>query len=156
MTAMETGQELITRLVCQRSQYDALKEAVMRQTSHIQVLNVEGLTTDLTEIRSLMRKVRDLEADLRPLRQSWHSLGLDRDPAERREVDQLVEGIRETVEEIQTVKSENETILKSRTADLRKEMSSLQAQGKAAIAYQGPNPAERASQSSRFVDKVTG
>ena len=64
---METGQELITRLVCQRSQYDALKEAVMRQTAHIQVLNVEGLTTDLTEIRSLMRKVRDLEADLRQL-----------------------------------------------------------------------------------------
>ena len=153
---METGQELIRRLTIQQGQYQALKEAVARQATHIGAMDVAGLTTDVAEIRSLMRKVRDLEADLRPLRQSWHSLGLDRSPAERREADELVDGIRETVEEIQTTKAENETLLKARMGELRKEMSGLQTQGKAALAYQGPRPAQNAKTAPKFIDKVTG
>jgi len=154
--AMETGQELIKRLTVQQGQYQALKDAVMRQATHIHAMDVAGLTTDMTEIRSLMRKVRDLEAGLRPMRQSWHSLGLDRMPSERREVDDLVDGIRETVEEIQTIKGENEVLLKSRMGDLRKEMSGLQTQGKAALAYQGPKPVAQQTPVPKFIDRVTG
>ena len=153
---METGQELIKRLTRQESQYLALKEAVIRQATHIRAVNVGGLTTDMAEIRSLMRKVRDLEADLRPLRQTWHSLGLDRSPIERRGVEALVDSIREIVDEIQTAKGENETLLKSRMGDLRKEMSGLQTQGKAALAYQGTKPTERAAHAAKFIDRVTG
>ncbi len=153
--AMETGQELIRRLTRQQDQYLALKDAVTRQAGNIRVMDVGGLTTDMTEIRSLMRKVRDLEADLRPLRQSWHSLGLDRDPSERRAVDTLVDSIRNAVEEIQTAKGENETLLKTRMGDLRKEMSGVQTQGRAALAYQGPKASDRVSQKPKFLDRVT-
>ncbi|HAA75291.1 TPA: hypothetical protein DCE37_09245 [Candidatus Latescibacteria bacterium] len=152
---MDTGQNLIARLNIQQDQYLALKDAVTRQATHIRAMDVAGLTTDMAETRSLMRKVRDLEADLRPLRQSWHSLGLDREPSERRVVDELVDNIRETVEEIQAIKAENETLLKSRMGDLRKEMSGLQTQGKAALAYQGPKSTERAAPPAKFIDRVT-
>ena len=155
MTAMETGQELIKRLTVQQKHYGDLKEAVVRQSTHIRAMDVAGLTTDMTEIRSLMRKVRDLEAGLRPLRQSWHSLGLDRMPSERREVDDLVDGIRDRVEEIQELKGENETLLKARMGDLRKEMSGVQTQGKAALAYQGTKPADRGPAPAKFIDRVT-
>ena len=97
---METGQELIRRLTIQQGQYQALKEAVARQAAHIGAMDVAGLTTDMAEIRSLMRKVRDLEADLRPLRQSWHSLGLDRSPSERREADELMESLEHLEQQI--------------------------------------------------------
>ena len=153
---METGQELIERLTCQEGQYASLKEALVRQTTHIRAMDIGGLTTDMTEIRSLMRKVKNLEADLRPLRQSWHSLGLDRLPVERREVDDLVGNIREFVEEIQTIKGENETLLTSHMAGIRKEMSGVQTQGKAALAYQGPRSAELAKSGAKFIDRVTG
>ena len=153
---METGQELIKRLTVQHNHYGALKDAVTRQSAHIRAMDVVGLTTDMTEIRSLMKKVRDLEAGLRPLRQSWYSLGLDRSPAERRSVDELAERIRDKVEEIQSLKGENETLLKARMGDLRKEMSGVQTQGKAALAYQGSKPAERGANPSRFIDRVTG
>lgn len=154
--ALETGQELIKRLTVQQNHYGALKAAVTRQSAHIRAMDVAGLTTDMTEIRSLMRKVRDLEADLRPLRQSWHSLGLDRSPTERREVDDLVEGIRETVDEIQTLKTENETLLKARMGDLRKEMAGVQTQGNAARAYQNPKGPEVKAPKAKFIDRVTG
>jgi chromosome segregation ATPase len=150
---MEIGKELIERLTRQEGQYTGLKQAVMRQAIHIQVMDIGGLTTD---IRSLMRKVKNLETDLRPLRQSWHSLGLDRLPAERREVDDLVEAIRNLVEEIQTVKGENETLLTSHMAGIRKEMSGLQTQGKAAMAYQNPRPTKLAKSGAKFIDRVTG
>ncbi|MEE2753915.1 MAG: flagellar export chaperone FlgN [Candidatus Latescibacterota bacterium] len=153
---MEIGQELIERLTRQEGQYASLKEALMRQATHIRAMDIGGLTTDTTEIRSLMRKVKNLEADLRPLRQSWHSLGLDRLPVERREVDDLVGNIREFVEEIQTVKGENETLLTSHMAGIRKEMTGVQTQGKAALAYQGPRPTELAKSGAKFIDRVTG
>ncbi len=152
---METGQELIKRLTIQESQYRALKDAVTRQATHIRAMDIGGLTTDMAEIRSLMRKVKDLEVDLRPLRQSWHSLGLDRLPIERRGVEALVDGIREIVDEIQAAKGKNETLLKARMGDLRKEMSGLQTQGNAALAYQGRKPAERAAPKPKFIDRVT-
>lgn len=153
---MDTGQELIGRLQRQKEQYLGLKEAVTRQAVHIKAVDVAGMATDMTEIRSLMRKIRDMEADLRPLRQSWHSLGLDRDPAERRRVDDLVDEIRQIVEAIQAVKAENETLLKARMGGLRKEMTGLNTQGKAALAYQAPGAPDRRSAKPKFIDKVTG
>ena len=152
---METGQELIKRLTRQESQYQTLNNAVRRQATHIRAMDIGGLTTDMAEIRSMMRKVKDLEVDLRPLRQSWHSLGLDRAPAERREVDTLVDSIRSIVDEIQTSKDENATLLKARMGDLRKDMAGLQTQGKAALAYQGPKPTGRATNAAKFIDRVT-
>lgn len=152
---MEIGQELIERLTCQEGQYASLKEALMRQATHIRAMDIGGLTTDMTEIRSLMRKVKNLEADLRPLRQSWHSLSLDRLPVERRQVDDLVGKIREFVGEIQTIKGENETLLTSHMAAIRKEMTGVQTQGKAALAYQGPRPTELAKSAPKFIDRVT-
>ena len=153
---METGQELIKRLKVQQDHYGALRDVVTRQTTHIKDSDVAGLTTDMAEIRALMRKVRDMEAGLRPLRQSWHSLGLDRGHSERQEVDDLVSAIRETVDEIQSLKGENETLLKSRMGDIKKEMAEVRTQGKAAIAYQGPRSAERSAPPARFIDRVTG
>ena len=118
-------------------------------------MDIGGLTTDMAEIRSMMRKVKDLEVDLRPLRQSWHSLGLDRAPAERRGVDTLVDSIRSIVDEIQTSKDETATLLKARMGDLRKEMAGLQTKSKAALAYQGPKSTGRATNAAKFIDRVT-
>jgi hypothetical protein len=153
---MDTGKELIERLKRQESQYISLREAVTRQSTHIKAMNITGLTTDITEIRSLMRKVRDLEAGLRPLRQSWHSLGLDRQPLVRREVDEIVDNIRTLVEEIQTAKEENEVLLTSRMGDIRKEMSGLKTKGNAALAYQVTPTVDRPAPKAKFIDRVTG
>ena len=77
-------------------------------------------------------------------------------PVERRKVDELVGNIREFVEEIQTVKGENETLLTSNMAGIRKEMTEVQSQGKAALAYQGPRPTELAKSGAKFIDRVSG
>ena len=96
-----------------------------------------------------MRKIRDAEADLRPLRQSWSSLGHDRPPAEQREIDALVASIRELIVEIQETKNRNADLLKGAMDRVRKQMAGLNSQAKAAQAYR-PRPARAA----RFVDKA--
>ena len=65
---MDTGKELIRMLVEQKDHYDALKHVVVRQATHIETMDVGKLASDTAEVRGLMRKVRDLEASIRPLR----------------------------------------------------------------------------------------
>jgi hypothetical protein len=71
-------------------------------------------------------------------------------------VDEIVDNIRGLVDEIQTVKGENEILLTSHMAGIRKEMSGLQTQAKAALAYHGPRSTKRAASASKFIDRVTG
>lgn len=149
---METGKELAKALEVQKVQYGALRQAMERQTTHIEALDVAGLTTDTAEIRGLMRKVRDVEASLRPLRQSWSTMGLDRDPEEKREVDAMIESVRGTIGDIQGIKDQNAKMLQERMSDIRAQMAELQTQGKAAQAYYGPNEGARAS--ARFIDQA--
>ena len=150
---METGKEIISRLEDQQDHYLSLREAMRRQTRHIQAKDVVGLTTDTVEVRELMMKVRDIEVSLRPLRQSWNNLGLDRVPGERRKIDALVVSIRELLEEIQADKDENSRLLKDGMKDLRSQLTGLEKQSNAAKAYYG-RPGARASGVSKFIDKA--
>ena len=143
------GREILELLRLQQGHYGALKQAVEKQTAHIEATDIGRLTSGTSEVRGLMRKIRDAEADLRPLRQSWSSLGHDRPPAEQREIDALVASIRELIVEIQETKNRNADLLKGAMDRVRKQMAGLNSQAKAAQAYR-PRPARAA----RFVDKA--
>ena len=96
-----------------------------------------------------MRKIRDLEASLRPLRQSWNSRAVDRGSGEQQEVESLIASIRESIVGIQEVRGRNETMLKTALGDVRAEMNGLKSRSRAAKAYQSPARRPQA----RFVDK---
>ena len=72
-----------------------------------------------------MRKIRDLEAELRPLRQSWNNLGLDRPVMEKRQIDGVIDEIREMIASIQTVKNHNQALLERSMDGVRQEMTGL-------------------------------
>ena len=151
---MDTGKELVKLLEAQKRHYRALKDVVVRQTTHIEAMDVGALASDTAEVRGLMRKVRDMEVSIRPLRQSWGTMGLDRAPADRRRVETVVGAVRSTVEEIQEIKDRNATMLQDRMVDLKKQMAGLEHQGKAAHAYYGP-PRNAGATPSKFIDQST-
>ena len=146
---MKTGKEIASRLKDQLGHYVAMRLAVERQTGFIRAKDVGGLVSGATEVRGLMRKIRDLEASLRPLRQTWMSRAVDRPVNEQQEIEDLISSIRENIEAIQGLKDENESLLKEAMAETKKEMAGLRSQSQAARAYQGRQPDRHA----RFVDK---
>ena len=146
---MKTGKEIVEKMRAQLGHYAAMKLAVDNQTAFIQAKDIDGLASGASEVRGLMRKIRDLEASLRPLRQSWNSRAVDRGSGERQEVESLIASIRESIVGIQEVRGRNETMLKAALGDVRAEMNGLKSRSHAARAYQSP---ARRSQ-ARFVDK---
>ena len=146
---MKTGQEIVAKLKAQLGHYLAMKQAVERQTAFIQARDIGGLTSGTTEVRGLMRKIRDLEASLRPFKQSWNSRAVDQAPGEKLQIETLVSSIREHIEAIQELRDTNQALLKEAMGKAKDEMSGLRSQSSAARAYQG-RPVER---QARFVDK---
>jgi ABC-type phosphate transport system auxiliary subunit len=146
---MHTGQEIIDRLRTQLGHYRAMKLAVDRQTSFIQVRDVGGLTAGASEVRGLMRKIRDLDVSLRPLRQSWRSKAVDRASSEQQEIETLISTIRERIEAIQAVRDRNEALLKDALGKAQTEMNGLRSQSRAARASQN----RTARRPARFLDK---
>ncbi|MDA0746910.1 MAG: hypothetical protein O2954_10350 [bacterium] len=146
---MNTGQEILKQLKAQHNFYLAMKRAVEKQQTHIETRNIGGLTAGTAEVRGLIHKIKDIDVGLRPLRQSWNMLGLDRVPAVKREIDALIDAIRNHISDIQGIKEENTLLLKEQMGGLRKEMTGLNARSQAARAYQG-QPGRRPA---RFIDK---
>ena len=145
---MDTGREILKLLKAQQEHYLALKQAVQKQTTHIEAVDIGGLTAGTSEVRGLMRKIRDTEVALRPLRQSWSTLGIDRSPSERREIHTIIASIRAHILEIQEVKDRNTSLLSRSMDKIRKQMAGLNSQSKAARAYY-----RRPTQAARFIDK---
>jgi len=145
---MQTGQEILKLLTAQRGHYLALRQAVDKQTGHIEAMDVGQLAAGTAEVRSRMRKIRDVEARLRPLRQSWSSRGVSRPPGESEPMEGLVSDIRSLIGEVQKIKDQNAAKLKSAMLGLRKQITGLKTQSRAAAAYR-----PRRSQPARFVDR---
>ena len=145
---METGREIAKLLKVQVGHYRSMKQAVEKQTAYIDAMDVGGLTAGACEVRGLMRKIRDLDAGLRPLRQSWSTLGIDRPAPERREIEALIASIRMLITEIQEVKNQNTSLLTRSMERFRKQMAGLNTQSRAARAYH-----RRPAQAARFVDR---
>ena len=145
---MKIGREILKILKAQLGHYRSMGQAVSKQTAYIEAMDVGGLTTGTSEVRGLMRKIRDLEATLRPLRQGWTALGLDRPVAEKREIETVVASIRGLIAEVQEVKDRNAGLLKRSMGGVRKQMTGLNVQSKATRAYYRQPP-----QAARFIDK---
>jgi len=143
------GQDILRLLNLQQGYYVALKQAIQRQTVYIEAMDTGRLTAGTSEVRGVMRKIRDVEARLRPLRQSWGTLGIDRPAPERREIDALSASMRALITEIQDTKEHNENLLEAGMRQVRKQMAGLNSHSKAAQAY-----FRRPAQAARFVDKA--
>jgi len=146
---IDVGQKIKALLDTQLGHYRVMKQAVEKQTAYIEAMDIGGLTAGTSETRSLMRKIRDLEAELRPLRQSWNNLGLDRPVIEKRQIDGVIDEIRELIESIQTVKNYNQTLLERSMDGVRQQMTGLKKQKQISKAYQ-PKPQAVAA---RFIDR---
>jgi len=147
---MELGSKILKLLHEQVSHYVNMKDAVQKQTAYIEAMDVARLTSGSSEVRGLMRKIRDLEVSLTPLRHSWGSLGSDRPVVEKRAMDEVVDKIRELIGEIQEVKDRNASMIKQSMVDVRKQLTDLNSQSKAVRAYFQRRP----GQAARFVDKA--
>ena len=66
---VDVGLQIKALLEMQLKHYRAMKQTVAKQTAYIEAMDIGGLMASTAETRALMRKIRDLEADLRPLRQ---------------------------------------------------------------------------------------
>jgi len=149
---METGQEILKVLKKQRGHYVAMGEAVDKQTAQIEAMDIGGLAAGASEVRGLMRKIRDIEAGFRPLRQSWGARTVSRPSSEQDAIETIVEEIKDLISDIQKTKDRNSTLLKKRMSSLKAQMTGLQTQAKAARAYGAPlAPKETAA---RFIDKL--
>ena len=147
---IEVGQKIMLLLESQVAHYQSMKQAIEKQSAYIEVMDIGGLTAGTAETRALMRKIRDLEAELRPLRQSWKNLGLDRPVNEKRKIDLQVAQIRALIEAIQEKKDENKAHLEQSMEALRSQMTGLNTSTQAAQAYHRRSPS---SAPARFIDK---
>lgn len=127
-----------------------MKQTVEKQAVCIRGKDIGGLTAGATETRALMCKIRDIEADLRPFRQSWYTLGLDRPVVEKKQIDALIDDIRLLIETIQEIKNENVALLERSMGDVRQEMTGMKARTHARRAYQ-QRPAPMSD--ARFIDR---
>ncbi|MGA1197548.1 MAG: flagellar export chaperone FlgN [Candidatus Latescibacterota bacterium] len=147
---IDAGQKIEALLEAQLKYYRAMKLAVEKQTAYIEAMDIGGLTTGTSETRALMRKVRDLEAELRPLRQSWNNLGLDRPVIEKRRIDGLIDEMRSLLESIQVLKDHNQSLLERSMEDVRQQLSGLKKRKQMSNAYQ---PKPRMATAARFIDR---
>lgn len=144
------GQEILKHLKAQETLYRAMKQAVERQTVHIETMDIGGLTVGTGEVREMMRKIRDLEAVLRPLRQSWAGLGIDRPASDVRAIEAQIGLLRLLIEEIQALKERNQGMLGRSMEAVRKQMSGLNVQSRAARSY-----VRAQAQAARFIDRAS-
>jgi len=147
---IDAGQKIKTLLDSQLGYYRAMKLAVEKQTAYIEAMDIGGLTAGTSETRSLMRKIRDIEATLRPLRQSWNNLGIDRPVVEKRLIDDVIVDIRALIESIQSVKDHNQTLLERSMEEVRQQMTGLKKRQQMSKAYQ---PKPQVAASARFIDQ---
>jgi hypothetical protein len=147
---IDAGQKIKTLLDTQLGYYQAMKLAVEKQTAYIEAMDIGGLTAGASETRSLMRKIRDIEATLRPLRQSWNNLGMDRLVVVKRQIDDIIVDIRTLIESIQTVKNHNQVILERSMEDVRQQMTGIKKRQKISKAYQ---PKPQVAAPARFIDQ---
>lgn len=147
---IDVGQKIKTLLETQCEYYRSMKQAVEKQTAYIEAMDIGGLTAGTSETRSLMRKIRDLEAELRPLRQSWNNLGLDRPVMEKRQIDVLIGEMRALIEAIQTTKDHNQVLLERSMDGVRQQMTGLKKRKKMSKAYQ---PKPQGTRVARFIDR---
>lgn len=147
---METGQEILKVLSRQRGHYVAMRDVVEKQTVHIRGFDIGGLTAGASEARGLMRKIRDLEAKFRPLRQSWGARTVDRPASQQDAIELAVTEIKDLIGDIQKTREQNTRMLKKNMAGLKAQMTGLESQTKAAKAY-GTKPATKAP-AARFID----
>ena len=146
---MEVGKAIIRHLRAQEGHYLSIKQAVEKQTGFITAMDTGRLTSGTTEVRGLMRKVRDLELTLRPLRQSWATMGIDRSMTEQREIESQIASIRGLIGAIQEAKERNTSLLVGSMDKVRGQMVGLNSRSSAARAYHSEKPQAAA----RFIDK---
>ena len=147
---MNTGNQINTFLETQLEHYESMKHVVEKQTQFIEVMDIGGLTVGTSEVRGLMRKIRDIEAALRPHRQGWRNLGLDQPVKEKRRMDELAYAIRAQIEQIQEIKDHNELLLEKSMEGVRKQMTGLKTGAQATRAYVKRTPIAPAA---RFIDR---
>ena len=147
---IDVGMQIKALLDKQLTHYRAMKQVVERQTGYIEAMDIGGLTASTAETRALMRKIRDIEADLRPLRQGWNNLGLDRPVVIKRQIDAQIEELRELIEGVQAAKDRNKAMLERSMEDVRKQMTGLKLRKHASQAYRGRPAAKPAA---RFIDR---
>jgi hypothetical protein len=147
---IDLGQKIRILLDKQLGHYNAMNQAVEKQTAYIEAMDVGGLTAGASETRSLMRKINDLEAELRPLRQSWNNLGMNRPVLEKRLIDRVIESMRVEIESIQAVKNRNQAMLEKSMGSVRQQLTGLKKRKQVSNAYK---PREKSMASARFVDR---
>ena len=146
---VEAADEIIQHLKSQQIHYEAMRAAVEMQTGFIQSRDVGGLIAGTAEVRGIMRKIRDLEAKLRPLRQTWSTLGHERRLGSKTEIQDLVEILRAKILQIQEIKGKNQELLEGSMASLQKDLGQMKSKSKAAIAYHHRPKEDQA----RFIDR---
>ena len=123
-------------------------QAVKKQTSNIEEMEIGGIVTMTSELRSLMKKIRDIEAKLRPLQQKWLKLDKNCWATENQKIDKTVSTIRDLISQVQVVKDKNKNLLKQSIDGVRKQLTGLNAHSKVTRAYYRQLP-----QNARFIDK---
>lgn len=123
-------------------------QAVKKQTSNIEEMEIGGIVTTTSELRSLMKKIRDIEAKLRPLQQKWLKLDENCWATENQKIDKIVSTIRDLISQVQVVKDKNKNLLKQSIDGVRKQLTGLNAHSKVTRAYYPQLP-----QNARFIDK---
>lgn len=147
---VDAGQKIKAILETQLTNYREMKQAVEKQTIFIENTNLNGLAACASETRALMRKIRDLDAELRPLRQTWYNLGLDRPVIEKRQVDVLVDEVRAVIESIQEIKNKNTSLLEDAKEKVHAQMTGMKVRTTASRAYQR-RPVQ--APAARFIDR---
>ena len=148
---MDTAKEILKVLGSQREHYVAMREAIDKQTAYIEAMDIGRLTAGASQVRSLMRKIRDLDARFRPLRQSWTARSVERLPSREEAIDLAVTEIKSLIGSIQESRDRNATLLKQNMSRLKVQMTGLETQAKAALAYGGK--AAPKEPPARFIDK---
>ena len=153
-SARDTGKEIVKVLDRQRLHYVAMRDVVDRQTAHIRAMDIGRLAAGASEVRGLMRKIRDLETEFRPLRQTWGAKAVSRPASEQEAIEALVGEIKGLIGDIQVSRDGNAALLNEKMTGLKAQMAGLQTQSSVARAYgDGGRRAASRVPPARFIDR---
>ncbi|MBI9017091.1 MAG: hypothetical protein JEZ07_07520 [Phycisphaerae bacterium] len=97
---IEAAEEIILLLTQQDDLYRQLHELACQQTVLVDGKNPEMLLKVLASRQRLINKLTAIDQKLKPIRNNWDELFLSLNPQQKRQVQQLVDSVKQTLGDI--------------------------------------------------------
>ena len=145
----EKVKELERRLKIQAELYRSLLGLAKQQVHEISAQNLDVFMTVLEQKKTIIEKIGEVEAEIRPLRDYWESHKEEAAEKDRKKLRSVIDEIRSVLEELVDVESRSQKELGSAMNTVEEQMRQLSVGPEALRSYSKGEEAK-----PRFMDEV--